>query len=114
MDLPQEIDDYLRESIEYSLGLPVSTRTLELKLQSSEEAQRHLRDQCFYLKSKLMEKDKTIECVRVSVFCTLYISISVWSKLGFYALLDLDLIWFSDFSTEDHFHMNLILFKLVD
>ncbi|KVH98543.1 uncharacterized protein LOC112511731 [Cynara cardunculus var. scolymus] len=64
MDLPQEIDDYLRESIEYSLGLPVSTRTLELKLRSSEEAQRHSRDQCFYLKSKLMEKDKTIDRVR--------------------------------------------------
>ncbi|KAI3685278.1 hypothetical protein L6452_34519 [Arctium lappa] len=64
MDVPQEIDDYLRESIEYSLGLPVSTRTLELKLRSSEEAQRHIRDQYFDLKSKLMEKDKTIERVR--------------------------------------------------
>ncbi|KAI3685279.1 hypothetical protein L6452_34520 [Arctium lappa] len=64
MDVPQEIDDYLRESIEYSLGLPVSTRTLELKLRSSEESQRHIRDQCFYLKSKLMEKDKAIERVR--------------------------------------------------
>ncbi|KAJ9560473.1 hypothetical protein OSB04_005633 [Centaurea solstitialis] len=64
MDIPQEIDDYLRESIEYSLGLPVSKRTLELKLQSSEEAQRHIRDQCFCLRSKLMEKDKIIECVR--------------------------------------------------
>ncbi|CAH1451048.1 unnamed protein product [Lactuca virosa] len=65
MDIPQEIDDYLRESIEYSLCLLVSTRTLELKLRSSEEAQRHICDQCFYLKSKLMEKDKTIDGARV-------------------------------------------------
>ncbi|KAI3513711.1 hypothetical protein L1887_21050 [Cichorium endivia] len=64
MDLGQDIDDYLRESIEYSLGLPVSTRTLELKLRYSEEAQRHIRDQFFYLKSKLMEKDKAIEGAR--------------------------------------------------
>ncbi|KAI3806728.1 hypothetical protein L1987_22642 [Smallanthus sonchifolius] len=64
MDLPQEIDDYLRESLEFSLGLPVSTRTLELKIRSSEETQRHIRDQCFFLKSKLAEKDKIIECIR--------------------------------------------------
>lgn len=67
MDLPQEIDDYVRESIEYSLGLPVSMRTLELKLRSSEETQRQLRDQYLYLKSKLIEKDDVIERVRVSI-----------------------------------------------
>ncbi|CAI9291684.1 unnamed protein product [Lactuca saligna] len=65
MDLPQETDDYIRESIEYSLGLPVSTHTLELKLRFSEETQRQLRDQYLYLKSKLKEKDETIERVRV-------------------------------------------------
>ncbi|KAI3820255.1 hypothetical protein L1987_07799 [Smallanthus sonchifolius] len=64
MDLPQETDDYIRESIDYSLGLPVSTNTLELKLRFSEETQRQLRDQYMYLKSKLKEKDETIERVR--------------------------------------------------
>ncbi|KAJ0615467.1 hypothetical protein HanIR_Chr02g0074451 [Helianthus annuus] len=64
MDLPQEIDDYLRESLEYALGHPVSARTLELNIRSSEEIQRHIRDQCFILKSKLSEKDRIIECVR--------------------------------------------------
>lgn len=64
MDIPQETDDYIRESIEYSLGLPVSTRTLELKLRSSEETQRQLRDQYWYLKSKLAEKEEIIERVR--------------------------------------------------
>ncbi|PWA79078.1 hypothetical protein CTI12_AA058530 [Artemisia annua] len=64
MNIPEEIDDYLRESIEYSLGLPISNRTMELKLQSCEEARRHILDQCFYLKAKLLEKDKTIEGIR--------------------------------------------------
>ncbi|KAJ0786383.1 hypothetical protein HanOQP8_Chr02g0054831 [Helianthus annuus] len=64
MDLPQEIDDYLRESLEYSLEHPVSARTLELNIRSSEVTQRHIRDQCFILKSKLLEKDRIIECVR--------------------------------------------------
>ncbi|KAM0035998.1 hypothetical protein Hdeb2414_s0015g00453111 [Helianthus debilis subsp. tardiflorus] len=68
MDLPQEIDDYLRESLEYALGHPVSARTLELNIRSSEETQRHIRDQCFILKSKLSEKDRIMECVRVSVY----------------------------------------------
>ncbi|KAF5784605.1 hypothetical protein HanXRQr2_Chr10g0418761 [Helianthus annuus] len=64
MDLPQETDDYIQESIDYSLGLPVSTRTLELKLMYSEESQRQLRNQYLCLKSKLQEKDDVIERVR--------------------------------------------------
>lgn len=70
MDITQEFEDFLRESIECSLGppLPESTPTPELKLQSSDEAQQHIRDQCFYFKSKLLDKDKTIQCLRVSVF----------------------------------------------
>ncbi|KAI3504976.1 hypothetical protein L1887_26806 [Cichorium endivia] len=67
MDLPQETDDYIRESIDYSLGLPVSTDTLELKLRFSEETQRRLRDQYLYLKSKLKEKDEVIERVESSL-----------------------------------------------
>ncbi|XP_076903566.1 uncharacterized protein LOC143558653 [Bidens hawaiensis] len=64
MDLRKETDDFICESIDYSLGLPVSTRTLELKLLSSEETQRQLRDQYLYLKSKLQEKDEVIKRVR--------------------------------------------------
>lgn len=70
MVLPQETDDFIRESIDYSLGLPVSTSTLELKLRFSEETQRQLRQQYICLKSKLNEKDEIIERVRV---CVLYI-----------------------------------------
>ncbi|KAK1406730.1 hypothetical protein QVD17_38338 [Tagetes erecta] len=64
MDLPQETDDFIRQSIDYSLGLPVSTSTLELKLRFSEETQRQLRQQYISLKSKLNEKDEIIDRVR--------------------------------------------------
>lgn len=65
MDLSQETEDYIRESIEYSLGLPVSTQTLQLKLRSSEESLIRLRDQYLSLQAKLKEKDETIERTRV-------------------------------------------------
>ncbi|XP_021284901.1 myocardial zonula adherens protein [Herrania umbratica] len=61
MDLPEEIDGYIKETIEDSLGLQISTQSLQLKLRSSEEAQRRLRDQCLFLLSKLKEKDQIIE-----------------------------------------------------
>ncbi|GKC91849.1 hypothetical protein Tco_1157291 [Tanacetum coccineum] len=64
MDLSKETDDYIRESIDYSVGLPVSTRTLELKLSASEEAERRVRDQYLYLQEKLKEKDDLIDRVR--------------------------------------------------
>ncbi|CAK9149031.1 unnamed protein product [Ilex paraguariensis] len=64
MDLSQGIDDYLRETIEYSLGLPVSTHTLELKLRASEEAQKRLVNQLLYLQARLKDKEEIIERVR--------------------------------------------------
>nr|XP_009770627.1 PREDICTED: uncharacterized protein LOC104221294 isoform X2 [Nicotiana sylvestris]XP_016462726.1 PREDICTED: uncharacterized protein LOC107785852 isoform X2 [Nicotiana tabacum] len=64
MDLSQETEDYIRESIEYSLGLPVSPETLELKLRASEESLTRLRNQYLSLQAKLKEKDATIERTR--------------------------------------------------
>ncbi|OVA03627.1 hypothetical protein BVC80_1659g9 [Macleaya cordata] len=61
MDIPQDLDDYIKESIDYTLGLPVSSKTLELKLQASEDARRRLQDQYFLLHSRLKEKDEIIE-----------------------------------------------------
>ncbi|XVF64837.1 hypothetical protein PTKIN_Ptkin09bG0198500 [Pterospermum kingtungense] len=61
MDIPQETDHYIKETIEESLGIQISTQSLQLKLRSSEEAQRRLRDRCLYLLSKLKEKDQIIE-----------------------------------------------------
>ncbi|XWS21458.1 hypothetical protein CRYUN_Cryun30bG0056500 [Craigia yunnanensis] len=60
MDIPQEIDDYIKETIVDSLGLQISTQSLQLKLRCSEEAQRRLRDRCLFLLSKLKEKDQII------------------------------------------------------
>ncbi|XP_062098704.1 uncharacterized protein LOC133804569 [Humulus lupulus] len=64
MDLSQEVDDYIRGSIDYTVGLPVSTCTLEMKLRAVEEAQSQLRDRYLLLQSRLKEKDQTIERVR--------------------------------------------------
>ncbi|KAE8729356.1 putative RNA-binding family protein [Hibiscus syriacus] len=61
MDIPQEVDDYMKETIEHSLGLQISTQSLQSKLRSTEEAQRRLRDQCIFLLSKLKEKDQIID-----------------------------------------------------
>ncbi|PRQ44676.1 hypothetical protein RchiOBHm_Chr3g0481851 [Rosa chinensis] len=58
--LPQEVDDYIRESIDHTLGLPVSAQTLELKLRCSEAAKRRLRDQYTVLLAKLKEKDQAL------------------------------------------------------
>lgn len=65
MDLSQEIDDYIKESIEHALGLPVSTQTLESKLNASEAACNRLRQQCLYLQTRLKEKDDVIDRSRV-------------------------------------------------
>ncbi|KAL6176874.1 hypothetical protein ACLB2K_053506 [Fragaria x ananassa] len=64
MDLPQEVDGYIKESIDHTLGLPVSAQTLELKLSCSEEARRRLRDQYSLLLAKLKEKDQALERTR--------------------------------------------------
>lgn len=65
MDFPRDVDLYLKESIDDSLGLPISLQTLESKLRASEESQRLLRQQHLYLLSKLKEKDQLIERTKV-------------------------------------------------
>lgn len=64
MDLPPEIDNYIKESIDHTLGLPVSSQTLNSKLRASQESQRQLRDQHLFLLAKLKEKDLLIERAR--------------------------------------------------
>ncbi|KAI3921121.1 hypothetical protein MKX01_036100 [Papaver californicum] len=61
MDMHQDVDDYIKESIDYTLGLPVPERTLEKKLLASEDARKRLQDQNFVLHSWLKEKDELIE-----------------------------------------------------
>ncbi|VVA91335.1 unnamed protein product [Arabis nemorensis] len=64
MDLSQEVDDYIKETIEHSLGIPISMEVLQKKLYTAEESQRRLREQYLSLVSRLKEKDQVIEGVR--------------------------------------------------
>lgn len=65
MDLPPETDEYIRESIENSLGLLVSDKTLHLKLLVSEDERRRLQDKIFSLQDHLAEADRRLERHRV-------------------------------------------------
>ncbi|KAK9215978.1 hypothetical protein WN944_007985 [Citrus x changshan-huyou] len=64
MEIPEEIDNYIKESIDHTLGLPVSTKTLQLKLLAYEESLQRVRNECFSLLSKSKEKDEVIERAR--------------------------------------------------
>lgn len=64
MDLPPQIDNYIKESIDHTLGLPVSYQTLHSKLLASQESQRQLRHQHLFLLAKLKHKDLLIEQAR--------------------------------------------------
>lgn len=82
MDLPRDIDLYLKESIDDSLGLPVSLLTLESKLRASEESQRLLRQQRLCLLSKLKEKDQMIDRIKVCFSIFLINSLLVFVIIG--------------------------------
>ncbi|KAL1344661.1 hypothetical protein HN51_018527 [Arachis hypogaea] len=61
MDLPREVDDYIKETIDDCLGLPISSKTLVTKLRASRESERRLQEQNLYLLSKLKQKDELVE-----------------------------------------------------
>ena len=65
MDIAQETDDYIRESIQQSLGLPVSSKTLQLKLLASQDDRHRLQDQIFLLQDQLKESQKRVDQYRV-------------------------------------------------
>ncbi|KAK7351203.1 hypothetical protein VNO77_10483 [Canavalia gladiata] len=67
MDLPRHVDDYLKQSIDDSLGIPVSSQTLEAKLRASQESEQRLREQLHSLLPKLKQKDQLIECLKSEV-----------------------------------------------
>ncbi|URD73951.1 hypothetical protein MUK42_09848 [Musa troglodytarum] len=64
MDLSPDTEEYIKESIESSLGLPVSVKSLSLKLLASEDARHRLQDQIFVLEERLTEADKRLEQCR--------------------------------------------------
>ncbi|XP_050217365.1 uncharacterized protein LOC126668195 [Mercurialis annua] len=61
MEISQEIEDYIKETINDTLGLPISTQTLQLKLRATEDAHRRLRDQYLLVVDKLRQKDQLID-----------------------------------------------------
>jgi len=74
MDLLQEIDDYIKETINESLGLPVSARTLQLKLRVYEDAYFRLRDQHLLLLGKFRQKDILIDRAKVKNYQSIVLS----------------------------------------
>ncbi|XP_038979927.1 uncharacterized protein LOC120110056 [Phoenix dactylifera] len=56
-----ETDEYIRESIENLLGLPIADKNLRLKVLTSEDARRRLQDQIFVLEERLKEAEKCVE-----------------------------------------------------
>ncbi|GAB2290694.1 hypothetical protein Dimus_024969 [Dionaea muscipula] len=64
MDLPQEVDKYIKQSIDHTVGLPVSNQALLLKLHSLEAANYRLRGQYLAQQLKLKEKDESLERAR--------------------------------------------------
>lgn len=90
MNLSPEVDDYIKDAIDHSLGLPISIESLQKKLLAAEEAQRRLRDQYLALLSRSKEKDQVLDRVRVSN--------SFWVFLIWFVVdcnLTKDLIFFS-------------------
>ncbi|KAG1361127.1 putative myosin-10 [Cocos nucifera] len=55
-----ETDEYIRESIESSLGLPISDKNLRLKLLASEDARHRLQDRIFVLEERLKDTEKRV------------------------------------------------------
>jgi hypothetical protein len=66
MDLSFVMDNYIQESIENALGLPVSADTLQSKLFAMEESRRVLQCQVFELQDLVNDQNKKIEQAKVS------------------------------------------------
>lgn len=87
MDLSPDLDKYIHESIAHTLGLPVSSKTLELKLAATEEARNHLQNQIFRLEEQLKEKDQKLDGSRVRVSHFLILLLFFVQKIFFFFVL---------------------------
>lgn len=65
MDIPPDTQRYIKEIIDHSLDLPVSSETLQLKLIASEDARSRLQDKVFLLEDRLNEASTRIEKCKV-------------------------------------------------
>ncbi|CAJ1974069.1 unnamed protein product [Sphenostylis stenocarpa] len=60
MDIPPPVDDYIKQTIDNSLGIPVPLETLEAKLRASQDSQCRLRERILFLQPQLKRKDQLI------------------------------------------------------
>ncbi|TKY74404.1 hypothetical protein E2542_SST03165 [Spatholobus suberectus] len=72
MDLPRDVDDYVKQTLDDSLGIPVSSQTLEAKLRASQDSQWRLRERLLSLLPQLKQKDQLIERFKLENECALY------------------------------------------
>lgn len=63
--LPGGADEYVRDSIHHSLGLPVPDRSLRLKLLASEDLRRRLQDHVFALEEELRAAARRIDQLKM-------------------------------------------------
>jgi len=70
MALPQELDDFIKHSIDHTVGLPIPNQSLQLKIQSLETANHRLRAQYLTLQSRLKEKEDALQLARVCLYAT--------------------------------------------
>ncbi|VAI52193.1 unnamed protein product [Triticum turgidum subsp. durum] len=63
--LPGGAEEYVRDSIEASLGLPVPDRSLRAKLAASEDLRRRLQDRVFALEEELHAAARRIDLLKV-------------------------------------------------
>ncbi|KAJ3691349.1 hypothetical protein LUZ61_020513 [Rhynchospora tenuis] len=61
MDIPPETEEYIRESIECSLGLQISAKNMQLKLLASEDSRHRLQSQVFHLEDCLRKATRQID-----------------------------------------------------
>ncbi|KAK9757648.1 hypothetical protein RND81_01G176600 [Saponaria officinalis] len=64
MEIGQDLDDFIKGSIDHTMGLIVPNQALQLKLQSLESKNHRLRDQYLSLQSKLTEKETALQLAR--------------------------------------------------
>ncbi|KAJ6807648.1 uncharacterized protein M6B38_171660 [Iris pallida] len=62
--LHQEKEDYIKQSIDRSLGLAIPTTTLQLKLQNSEDDRHRLQGLVFLLQARLGQSQKRVDQYR--------------------------------------------------
>ncbi|XP_021864986.1 uncharacterized protein [Spinacia oleracea] len=64
MELPQELDDFIKNSIDHTCGISVPNESLQLKVQSLETSNFVLRNQYLTLLSKLKQKEQALELAK--------------------------------------------------